>query len=354
MGEMMTFDYYYGLQAEQYSFYRIPKLLFTHEYFKVLSCEAKVLYGLFLDRMSLSIKNKWFDGENRVYIIFAVEEVMELMSCGRQKAVKIMMELDSEKGIGLTEKKRLGLGKANILYVKNFILQEPICSVEKVAVNGENTQKYENQTSGSMKIKLQEVPKSNFQKCENQTSGSMKIELQEVPESSFQKCENQTSGSMKIKLQEVRKSYSNYTDNSNTDYSDTESNHIQSEEILTEKRVDAIDAYREVIHENMEYETLCTQYRKEDIDEIVELILEVVSSKKKTIRISGEEVDVNLVKGRFMKLGYAHMQYVFGCLEKNTTKVTNIKQYLLAVLYNAPATINHYYKAEVQHDLYGG
>jgi len=331
MGEMMTFDYYYGLQAEQYSFYRIPKLLFTHEYFKVLSCEARVLYGLFLDRMSLSIKNKWFDGENRVYVIFAVEEVMELMSCGRQKAVKIMMELDSDKGIGLTEKKRLGLGKANILYVKNFMLQQTICSEEKVAVNGGNTLKYENQTSGSMKIKLQEVPKSNFKKCENQTSGSMEI-----------------------KLQEVRKSYPNYTDNSYTDYSDTESNHIQSKEILPEKRMDAIDAYREVIHENMEYETLCTQYRKEDIDEIVELILEVVSSKKKTMRISGEEIDVNLVKGRFMKLGYSHMQYVFSCLDKNTTKVTNIKQYLLAVLYNAPATINHYYKAEVQHDLYGG
>ena len=162
MGEMMTFDYYYGLQAEQYSFYRIPKLLFTHEFFNVLSCEAKVLYGLFLDRMSLSIKNKWFDGENRVYIIFSVEEVMNLMSCGRQKAVKIMMELDSDKGIGLTEKKRLGLGKANILYVKNFMMQQTICSEEKVAVNGGNTQKYENQTSGSMKIKLQEVPKSNF------------------------------------------------------------------------------------------------------------------------------------------------------------------------------------------------
>ena len=99
-------------------------MLFTAECFRRISCEAKVLYGLMLDRMSLSIKNRWFDEEDRVYIVFTVEEIAELMDCGTQKAVKLVRELDAEKGIGLIEKKRLGLGKPNVIYVKNFMVKE--------------------------------------------------------------------------------------------------------------------------------------------------------------------------------------------------------------------------------------
>ncbi|MCI8496599.1 MAG: replication initiator protein A, partial [Lachnospiraceae bacterium] len=156
----LQFDYYRGMEAEQYTFYRIPKVLFTAECFKSLSCEAKVLYGLLLDRMSLSIKNRWFDEEDRVYIIFTVEYVMELLNCSRQKAIKNLAELDSEKGIGLIEKKRLGLGKPNVIYVKNFIIKENPEKEEKELENAGNTQKYENHNSRSMKNELQEVPKS--------------------------------------------------------------------------------------------------------------------------------------------------------------------------------------------------
>ena len=95
-GEQMNkiqFDYFQGMEAEQYSFYRVPKILFTEEYFKTLTCEAKVLYGLMLDRMSLSVKNHWNDKEGKVYIIFTVEEIAELMNCGTQKAVRLIKEL---------------------------------------------------------------------------------------------------------------------------------------------------------------------------------------------------------------------------------------------------------------------
>ena len=122
--QKIQFDYFRGMEAEQYSFYRVPKVLFTAECFKSLSCEAKVLYGLMLDRMSLSIKNRWFDDEDRVYIIFTVDEIAELMNCGTQKAVKLIKELDTSNGIGLIEKKRLGLGKPNVIYVKNFMIKE--------------------------------------------------------------------------------------------------------------------------------------------------------------------------------------------------------------------------------------
>lgn len=143
MKEIVKFEYYYGNEAEQYSFFRIPKTLFTDLNFKKLSVEAKILYGILLDRMSLSIKNKWLDEENKVYIIYTIEEIMEVLNWGRNKSVKVMKEIEE---IGLLEKKRLGLGKPNLLYVKNFIYTE-----------NNKTQKFQMQTSRSLKNKLQEV-----------------------------------------------------------------------------------------------------------------------------------------------------------------------------------------------------
>lgn len=362
----ISFEYFRGMEAEQYSFYRVPKVLFTAECFKTLSCEAKVLYGLMLDRMSLSIRNRWFDEKDRVYIIFTVEQIMELLGCGRQKAIKNIAELDTEKGIGLIEKKRLGLGKPNVIYVKNFMVKEiSVESQEAESVeNGENTQKYENQTSRSMETEFQEVPESNFQKYENQTSGSMKTELQEVRKSNFQKYGNQTSRSANIELQEVRKSNCNKTDINKTNFSDTDCNDtsiisnlsgqlpINSQDVM-----EKMDAYREIIRENISYE--CFQidqyFRVDEVDELVELIVEVmIMPDLGSIRIAGADKPVPVVKNRFMNLTHSHIEYVLGCLQKNTRKVGNIKAYLLTTLYNASLTLDSYYRAEVNHDMYGG
>ena len=377
----LQFDYYRGMEAEQYTFYRIPKVLFTAECFKSLSCEAKVLYGLLLDRMSLSIKNRWFDEEDRVYIIFTVEDVMELLNCSRQKAIKNLAELDSEKGIGLIEKKRLGLGRPNVIYVKNFIIKESPEQEEKEPENAVNTQKYENHTSRSMENELQEVPKSYFKEYENQTSGSMKNKLQEVPESNFKKCENHTSRSMENGLQEVPKSYSNNTDINKTDLSDTEFSEteysktdlndtdfgvsaIHPNPILSNLSIpgtvpdvmEEMDAYRDIIREHISYE--CFQdgryHRREDVDELVELMVEVMMLPDHgTVRVAGVDKPTAVVKNRFMKLNHEHIEYILTCLGANTTKVGNIKAYLLTTLYNAPMTISNYYTAEVNHDLYG-
>ena len=144
--QKVQFEYFYNDDSDQYSFYRIPKLLFTEEYFSSLSCEAKVLYGLMLDRISLSLKNKWFDEQNRAYIIFTIEDVMELLNCKSQKAVKIMKELDAEDGIGLIEKIRQGFGKPNIIYVKNFMIKEAEEQQQQVQQN-ELPKNCENQNS---------------------------------------------------------------------------------------------------------------------------------------------------------------------------------------------------------------
>lgn len=132
MGDTINFDYYYGIEAEQFSFYRVPRLLIKDERFKGLSSDAKLLYGLMLDRMSLSMKNGWLDDESRAYIIYTVDAIMEDLGCAKATCIKIMKELDTENGIGLIEKKRRGLGKPDIIYVKNFSLIVLGCSASVI------------------------------------------------------------------------------------------------------------------------------------------------------------------------------------------------------------------------------
>lgn len=350
----IQFDYFHGMEAEQYTFYRIPKILFTAECFKTISCEAKVLYGLLLDRMSLSIKNRWFDEEDRVYIIFTVEEIAELMNCGTQKAVRLLKELDSEKGIGLVEKRRLGLGKPNVIYVKNFMVKQPE-KEEKEPEKPVNTQNCENHNSRVVKTTIQECPKSQFKNDENHNSGIVKITTLECP-----------------------KSQSNNTDINNTDfseneYSDTESSETdfnETDNILSNlshlsvrktagmiDMVEEMEAYRKIIRENISYECFeDSRYRQqEEVDELVELMVEVmVMPDNSTVRIGGVDKPVVIVKNRFMKVEHGHIEYVVGCLEKNTSKVGNIRAYLLTTLYNSTMTIENYYRAEVNHDMYGG
>ena len=137
----MAFDYFYGDQADLFSFYRIPKLLFTDPRFRNLSTESKTLYGILLDRMSLSARNGWRDEDGRVYIIFTVEEIRESLSCGNKKAISLLDELENK--VNLIERKRQELGKPNLIYVKNF------CSVDFPV-------------------------ERHFLKCQNNTCGSVK------------------------------------------------------------------------------------------------------------------------------------------------------------------------------------
>ena len=175
----MAFDYFYGAQSQQFAFYRIPKVLFIDNRFQNISTEGKVLYGLLLDRVSLSMENGWIDDEGRVYIIFTLTTIRQAMNCAEKSAIKYLTELE-------------------------------------------------------------------------------------------------------------------------------------------------------------------------------EFILDVVCSKRKIICIAGDVKSVNVVKGRFMKLNMEHIRYVMNCMQENTTKIRSIKQYMLAALYNAPATIDSYYRAEVNHDMAEG
>lgn len=324
MSGILQLDYYYGIEAEQFSFYRVPRLLIKDERFKKLSSDAKLLYGLMLDRMSLSIKNEWFDEDNRAYIIYTIDSIMEDLGCGKEKAVKVLAELDSVKGIGLVEKVRRGLGKPDIIYVKNFASLAENVDEKK----SENTDK------------ITEVGKSDFKKSENRTSRSPEIELQEVGESN-----------------------PNYTNYNQTDLNYTEESYINpiiqsdSGKKDTMDVMDDVQTYIELIKENISYDHHM-QYdgygKRELYDELFQVICEVVCVKRPTIRVAGEEYPYELVKSRFLKLESSRLEYVIGCMQNTTTKITNIKAYMMTSLYNAPTTINHFYQQEVQHDMYGG
>lgn len=298
------YEYFYGEQSEQFAFYRIPKVLFTEEEFSDMSIDAKVLYGLLLDRMCLSRSRGWIDEHNRVFIIYTIEEVMSAMHCKNQKAGKIFSELENR--CGLIERKRQGLGKPNIIYVKNFIRDR----------------------------------KSHFKKCENHTSGDVKIEFQEV-----------------------LKSHGNNTDINNTDYSYTDNPIIPADVTSSETmvkaetdRIDERDIYKQIIKDNIEYDFLVKRYpyETESITEMVELMSDTVCSKRPVIRIAGDDKPQAVVKSQLLKLTSEHISYCLDCLKKNTTDVKNIRQYILTVLYNAPLTISNYYSLKVAHDMAGG
>ena len=175
MSNGLEFNYYYGKEADQFTFYRIPKLLFTDTHFKGLSNDAKLLYGLMLDRMSLSIKNGWQDDQNRTYIIYTVEQIAEDLGCGKDKAVKVSGELDTIKGIGLIEKVKRGLGKPDIIYVKSFVIIND--NSDNDGIKSNNTSK-----SACKGNNNKEFGKSEFKDSENQTSRVRKNISQEVGE----------------------------------------------------------------------------------------------------------------------------------------------------------------------------
>ena len=312
MEDRIKLSYFYGREADQYSFYRIPKLLFTEEYFKKISVEAKVLYGLMLDRMSLSMKNQWFDTEGRAYIYYSLEDIMDAMGCSNKKAISIMKELDIESGIGLIEKKRQGQGKPTMIYLKQFMIQDA-------------------------------------QKCNNYISGE-KSAISEVKNLHVLKCKNVMSRSEEFTHPEVKKLHTNKNNINNTELSNTEPNHIISG---NDGMGFDVEAYTEIIKENIELDILLERYPydRELLIGIFDLILETVLCKNKSIVVASSEYPAELVRSKFLKLNMFHVEYAMDCIRKNTSKILNIKKYLLAALFNAPSTISGYYQAEVNHDL---
>lgn len=367
MGEGFVFDYYYGIEAEQFSFYRVPHLLIKDKRFKGLSSDAKLLYGLMLDRMSLSVKNRWFDEDNRAYIYYTVEEIMNDLGCSHGTCTKIMSELDNRKGIGLIEKKRQGLGRPDIIYVKNFVTacaSGPIEDDEKKPDNTDISTEVQNLDFCNSKNRTSGNPNSVLQEVQNLDSSYININYTDINNinPSIHLSDN-TDNNSNDRISEIKNWIGISGELSSPLHNDklqVNSVHLCDKNISQVSSVHSIDdveAYIEQIKQNIRYDYHIkhdTGQDRELFDELYELICDTVCVSRKTIKIGGENYPYALVKAKFLKLNDSHLEYVITSMQNVTTKIKNICAYLLTALYFAPNTKNHFYKQEVQYDMFGG
>ena len=285
----MTLDYFYGQAGELFSFFRIPKALFQEQRFQDLSTDAKTLYGILLDRMSLSVKNEWFDKKGRVFIIFTIEDVKRTLRCADNKATRLLRELEK---FGLIERKRRGQGKPCLVYVKNFSAES----------SKESVKNRDNDDSCGSKIACQDPVKSR----------------------GIKKKENKTE-----------------MNNTNLILSD-ESEKMKNRELL-----------EEYFSHSMEIDLLLRLYPDDEdtLYQIVNLLVDTCATNRKLLHIAGDDKPAEVVRSRFMKLNADHIRFVLKCLAENSSPIRNMKQYLLASLYNAPTTMQLSYQNQTNHDL---
>ena len=318
--------YYYGNTAEQYSFYRIPKALFTDAHFQGVSMEAKLLYGLMLDRMGLSVRNGWLDSDGKVYIFFTLEDALAMLGYGKDKAVRLFKELDD---IGLIERRKQGQGRPTRIYVKNFILP---------ADSGEGT---------SVPAAEEPLP---------QTSEKPKSALRDMPE--VLTSEKPKSGLLENRSLDFGKTDTNKTDKNKTEMSNTETPSTPLPPTAVRRRSGTdrrgeVEAYRTIIRKNIDCDILLRDCGCDPnlLNGCVELMAEVCASSRETIRVNQEELPTEQVRSRLLKLDMTHIAYALDVLTHAAAPVGNVRGYLLSVLYNAPTVMEQYYDAQVNHDM---
>lgn len=291
--EKLKLDFYYGREAEQFTFYRLPKALITDARFKGITNNAKLLYGLMLDRMSLSKKRGWLDEANKVFIKYSLNNIEEDLNVSRKTASSLLKELEEIGLIYMIQQP----GVANIIYVKNFVSkrEQDFCDQSNPVV------KYKKETKP-----VEKLHPSNIEIDNNINNNNS-----------------------------INQSYQS----------------IDKIDVMDETAV-----YMELIRENIDYDIMMLDYEwkhRDMYEELYQIICDVVCVPRQEVRIAGEDYTYSLVKSKFLKLKKSHLEYVIGCMERNKTKIVNIKAYLITALYNAPNTISHYYSAEVNHDMCG-
>lgn len=318
----MQLDYFYGNEAEQFTFYRIPKVLITSPQFKQVSDSAKILYGLMLDRMGLSIRNGWFDEQGRAYIFYKIGDIEDDINCSTGKAVKLLAELDTKKGIGLIERIKQGQGKADKIYLKKF-------------VGTDNAQTYSRVTNNEN----QDLQKSNFQTSKN--------------------CKSRLTKTESADLQKAEQNNNKYN---NTDFSDTKSIN-QSEEnaeiksapdTVEERWIDRYNKTISEIKEQIDYECLLHSNSAELINDIVDTMAEVMLVDTTNYKINDKSVPMEMVRIRYSKLTYGKIEAFLLDFDEVRYKIHKKNSYLITALYNASWTSEISISNRVKSDMYGG
>lgn len=324
----MRFDYFYGNEAEQFTFYRIPKVLVSSPQFRKVSDSAKLLYGLMLDRMSLSIKNGWVDEQNRAYIYFTVKDIMEYMCCATEKATKITAELDSVKGIGLIERVKPGQGKPARIYVKKFISAD--------------TETYQ-------KPRVSEIEKQDFPEPKSQTFENRNFTVSEIEKQDFREPKCNYNNINNNKFNNTDLSNINPINQSRCASEDTDSQLENAERL--------IDRYNETvakIKKQIDYDSLINTNDDEIINNIVNVMTDVMLIDIPFYEIEGNIIPTELVRIRYSQITYGSLDTFLIEFNKIYYKIKNPKAYLTTALYNVALTAGTALTNRVNHDMYGG
>jgi len=342
VGKKLDLNYFYGAEADQFNFIKIPKPLLFDPMYKDVKLAEAVVYSMLLDRMSLSIKNGWFDEMGRAYVYCSIERIMEFADCGRNKAGDILKNLDA---IGLIEKVLIP-GRGLKIYVKNFIPKD--------------MPKFENQTLEEKDRVIQGMVGDN-KALADKTGEVVPNPNDGVCFSNGGDCflnggvceSNDTQPESKSEV--VYFLNTNKNNINNNSLSNNKSN--QTISVTGSAKMMGYDdderVYADIIRENISFDILMERYPcdRDFLQGVYDLILETVLSTSDYILVASSQYSANFVKGKLLKLNSMHIEYVMDCWNKNKEKPRNVKKYLLAALFNAPSTIGAFYQAEVNHDM---
>lgn len=382
----MKFDFYYGDESEQYSFYSVPKMFFTNDVFNGLSAMSKLLYSFLLDRMSLSRKRNWIDDKNRAYIKYSLKSICKDMNVSRNSAIKYMRELQ-EFGL-ITKYPKEGM--EDIIYVMDFSKIKQIRYDEQRNINtleadtGKETEANNKIEAASdtdiydtyappefNKIEQNENIKNDDLGCKGKSTQSTGAKIEPVHNLNwFKNCTGSKSEPVQ-NLHHPHKKLNKYIYNINNNISkslDTDkidkdiyksNQSINHDKIINNGAVDKMDeidaAYDYIcqhVKDNIDYDIMierpeCSSW----YDDYYNLIVEVLMRNSKTMRISGEDYSMQLVKKRFEMLNSSHLQYVHMQISRSTSDIKNIKAYLIKALFNAPVTSSSFWQTKVNHDI---
>jgi len=351
------FDYYTIADSEQIRFYQLPRELVKHERFKGLSDSAKILYALLRDRVSLSVKNNWVDELGRVYIIFTLAEIMEDLGCANQKATKSMKELQK---IGLVENVRRGLGKPNILYVKNFA--SGLGDTSKSSANPVNPLIHENHDSGIMKSMNQESLKSRNKSHENHEQSILTLNYTNLNDTESESSQSQTAPPQELSTKKkTDKTVTTDNDNSTNgsviksenkkaSADDPVSQHRQAE--ATKYSEGHYNSYKAIIQENIDYGSFT--HSRSDIslvDGLIETMLDVICTESPaTIKMGDETKSRDLVRSVYLKLKHEHIAHVVDQYKAQHHQITHKGAYMRKMLYTVYQEIDAHYTNQVRAD----
>lgn len=380
----MKFDFYYGEESEQYSFYSVPKIFFKNDIFNDLSAMAKLMYSFLLDRMSLSYKRNWIDDKNRAYIKYSLKAICNDMCVSKNSVIKYMRELQN---FGLIVKYP-SKGMEDIIYVMDF---------SKIKRNEEKTYYKSDASEKASEMMTDEYMQDkyalpNFNKSIELTNKAdeLKNDIKIVKSNYREKCTDKGGSNIEPvrnmnqfktctgTKNELVQNLNHHDQKDNNLMFEVNKNIFTPENNIINTNKDLYKSYPSINHNSYQYaendetdriddtyEYIC-KHVKDNIDydvmmarpecsswyeDYYNLIVEILMRKSKTVKISGEEYSMQLVRKRFEMLNSSHLQYIHMQINKSASDIRNIKAYLIKALFNAPVTMNSFYTAKVNYDM---